>query len=265
MFGLCRWSVTLIATVAAGTMGTAWAQAPLGSSPPAAAATVAATVDAPALRILKGELVEWNVRGLSGDLLLEEDEAPRRWRCAVTADTYLTRASIRIHPAGVRIGDLLEVVADTQGDNDSSSSRGGGGGAAAAAAAVRSACIARTVYIRPPDPRRRLSGRQLWLTSTPASSWLGGARGVLTFAGVVNRVEGNRLYLNTRRQGAKSFVIRDDTKFSSDGRPVDLAALPAQTQVFIRASKTYEGDLEVYHVVWRDALGGRSSNSHANR
>lgn len=197
------------------------------------APAIAPAAEAPALRILKGELVEWNVRGLSGDLLLEEDEAPRRWRCSVTSETFLTRASIRIHPAGIRIGDLLEVVAETQGGPSASG-----------------ACVARTVYIRPPDPRRRLSGRQLWLTSTPASSWLGGARGLLTFAGVVNRVEGNRLYLNTRRQGAKSFALRDDTKFSSDGRPVDLASLPAQTQVFVRASRTYEGDLEVYHVVW---------------
>lgn len=212
-----------------GMLGTAL----LASAQIAASTPLSSGAEAPALRILKGELVEWNVRGLSGDLLLEEDEAPRRWRCSVTSDTFLTRASIRIHPAGVRVGDLLEVVAETQGGPSASG-----------------ACVARTVYIRPPDPRRRPSGRQLWLSSTPASSWIGSARGVLTFAGLVDRVEGNRLYLNTRKQGAKSFALRDDTKFSSDGRPADLAALPAQTQVFVRASRTYEGDLEVYHVVW---------------
>ena len=196
---------------------------------------------APALRILKGELVEWNVRGHSGDLILEDDDGPRRWRCQVTADTFLSRASIRIHPAGVRAGDRLEVVAETPG----------GGGAAIAA----SSCRARTVYVRAPAPRR-VRIRQPWLT---VSGYLDNLwpRGLLTFAGTVSRVEGNRLYLQTRRFGSRSFALRDDTVYSGAGRSLEAAALESQTRVFIRASRTFDGDIEVYHVVWGEILQPR--------
>ena len=185
---------------------------------------------APALKILKGELIEWNVRGLSGDLLLEVSEGPRRWRCQVTADTFLSRSSIRIHPAGVRAGDMLEIVAEGR----------------------PAECIARTVYITAPDPRR-VRARQPWVA---VSSILDGLspRGLLTFTGIVNRVDGNRLFLQTRKFGSKSFALREDTVFSNRGRSVEVAALGTQTRVFVRANRTYDGDLEVYHVVWGEIL-----------
>jgi hypothetical protein len=185
---------------------------------------------APALRILKGELLEWNVRGLSGDLLVDAEEGPRRWRCRVTTDTFLSRASIRIHPAGVRVGDTLEIVAE----------------------GVPSSCVARTVYIRPPDPR--LARKRIALSMSRSALDTLWPRGLLTFTGMVNRVEGNRLYLQTRKFGSKSFALRDDTIFSHAGRNVEPSDLGQQTRVFVRANRTYEGDLEVYHVVWGDIL-----------
>ena len=185
---------------------------------------------APALRILKGELLEWNVRGLSGDLLVEAEEGPRRWRCQVTTDTFLSRASIRIHPAGVSVGDTLEIVAE----------------------GVPASCVARTVYIRPPDPRRARARLTASLSRGALDTlW---PRGLLTFTGTVNRVEGNRLYLHTRKSGAKSFALRDDTMYSASGRHVESTDLRLQTRVFLRANRTFEGDLEVYHVVWGEIL-----------
>ena len=185
---------------------------------------------APALKILKGELIEWNVRGLSGDLLVEVTDGGRRWRCQVTADTFLSRSSIRIHPAGVRAGDTLEIVAEGR----------------------PAECVARTIYITAPDPRR-VRARQPW---TAVSSILDGLspRGLLTFTGIVNRVDGNRLFLQTRKSGSKSFALREDTVFSQRGRSVEAAALGTQTRVFVRANRTYDGDLEVYHVVWGEIL-----------
>ena len=185
---------------------------------------------APVLKILKGELIEWNVRGLSGDLLMEVTEGPRRWRCQVTADTFLSRSSIRIHPAGVRAGDTLEIVAEGR----------------------PAECLARTIYITAPDPRR-LRARQPWLAVSNMVEGLA-PRGLLTFTGIVNRVEGNRLYLQTRKFGAKSFILHEDAVFSNRGRSVEASTLGAQTRVFVRANRTYDGDLEVYHVVWGDIL-----------
>ena len=185
---------------------------------------------APALQIVKGELLEWNVRGLSGDLLVDTMDGGRRWRCQVTIDTFLSRASIRIHPAGVRIGDNLEIVA--QGTPMS--------------------CVARTVYIRPPDPRRAGARAAIAISRGGHDSlW---PRGMLTFTGMVNRVEGNRLYLQTRKYGPKSFMLRDDTLFSSSGRNVALKDLSSQTRVFVRANRTFDGDFEVYHVIWGEIL-----------
>lgn len=214
-------------------VATGWWLGPLAAQ---SLPVLADTNIAPSLRILKGELLEWNMRGLSGDLLVEAVEGPRRWRCQVTSDTFLSRSSIRIHPAGVRVGDTLEIVAE--------------GGPAS--------CIARTVYITAPDPRR-VRARQPWLA---VSSIMDGLmpRGLLTFTGMVNRVEGNRLYLQTRKFGSKSFALRDDTVFSSGGRSVEAADLGVQTRVFVRANRTYEGDLEVYHVVWGNILQTRDGH-----
>lgn len=190
---------------------------------------------APSLKILKGELLEWNVRGLAGDLLMEQGEdGPRRWRCQVTNDTFLSRASIRIHPAGVRVGDTLEIVAE----------------------GAPTTCVARTIYIRPPD-MRRMRAKLAMSRSTLDSLW---PRGLLTFSGIVNRVEGDRLYVQTRKFGSKSFALRNDTVFSNGGRNVDVASLASQTRVFLRANRTYEGDLEVYQVIWGDILKTREGH-----
>ncbi len=200
-----------------------------GQSLPAPLVLTDATV-APALHVLKGELLEWNVRGLSGDMLLEILDGGRRWRCQVTADTFLSRASIRIHPDGVRAGDNLEIVA--QG--------------------TPVACVARTVYIRPPDPLRARARAAISVSRNGLDSrW---PLGLLTFTGTVNRLEGNRLFLQTRKFGEKSFALRDDTLFSSAGRNVEANELAAQTRVFVRANRTFDGDLEVYHVIWGEIL-----------
>lgn len=191
---------------------------------------------APSLRIVKGSLLEWNVRGLAGDLLLEEvEDGPRRWRCKVTSDTFLSRASIRIHPAGVRVGDSLEVVAE--GDPRE--------------------CVARTIYIRQADLRQRRTRMVLSQTGMLDSLW---PRGLLTFTGVVTRVEGERLYVQTRKFGSKSFMLREDTVFSDSGAHAQRDDLEAQTRVFIRANRTFEGDLEVYQVIWGEILQTREGH-----
>jgi hypothetical protein len=165
----------------------------------------------------------------------EAEEGPRRWRCRVTTDTFLSRASIRIHPAGVRVGDTLEIVAE------------GGPGS----------CVARTIYVRQPDLRRVRTRIVLSRTAQLDSLW---PRGMLTFTGIVTRVEGERLYLQTRKDGSKSFALRDDTVYSDGGRHAERADLGTQTRVFVRANRTYEGDLEVYHVVWGEILQTREGH-----
>lgn len=75
-------------------------------------------------------------------------------------------------------------------------------------------------------------------------------RGSLTLSGVVTDVRPGRLQLRIRGRGERIILLRDDTRWLSDGRAVDLPALRVNTHVFIRAGRTLEGDLEAFQVVW---------------
>lgn len=103
----------------------------------------------PPVRILRGELTVWQVRGLAGDMAVRSIDG-HVFNCRILPDTYLTRQTMRITPVGVKIGDSVEVVADF-GDS-----------------AER--CTAVTVYVRPPEPKPRLSrGTGRALPSPPGS------------------------------------------------------------------------------------------------
>lgn len=202
----------------AGTMA-AWAQ----TSPP--------------VQILRGELVGWQVRGLAGEMAVRSTGGHVH-NCRILPDTYLTRQTMRITPVGVKVGDSVEVVADFSGGGH---------------------CTAVTVYVRPPEPRPRLArgtGRALpfpiWQPRNLMDNLI--PRGRLTYAGIVIRMDKQRLTVRTRKDGQKSFALREDTIFSEAGREVEPAALEVHRTVYLRASPTFDGDLEVYQVVWGDIL-----------
>jgi len=75
-------------------------------------------------------------------------------------------------------------------------------------------------------------------------------RGSLMLAGVVTRRETDRLDLRIRNRGECMVLLREDTRWLADGLPVDAAALPLHTHVFIRAGRTPEGEIEAFQVVW---------------
>jgi len=191
----------------------------------------------PPVQIVRGELVTWQVRGLAGDMAVRTADG-RVQNCQVLPDTYLTRQTMRITPVGVKAGDWVELVADV---------RGGGG------------CAALTVYVRPPEPKARLArgtGRPLpfpvWQPRNLMDNLI--PRGRLTYAGIVVKMDEKRLTVRTRKDGEKSFALREDTIFSEAGREVEPSALAVHRTVYLRASQTFDGDLEVYQVVWGDIL-----------
>jgi len=192
----------------------------------------------PPVQIVRGELVAWQVRGLAGEMGVR-DAAGRVHHCQVLPDTYLTRQTMRITPVGVKAGDFVEMVADF----------GDGGGR----------CTALTVYIRPPEPKARVArgtGRALSFPSWQPRNLMDNLipRGRLTYAGIVVRMDNQRLIVRTRKDGEKSFALREDTIFSEAGREVEPGALAIHRTVYLRASQTFDGDLEVYQVVWGDIL-----------
>ncbi len=203
-----------------------------------AAAALAFGQDGPPVQVIRGELVSWQVRGLAGDMAVRTSEGAVH-TCVVKPDTYLTRQTMRITPVGVKVGDTVEVVADL---------RAGTG-----------TCTALTVYVSPPEIKQRAHkgfGRPITMPIPQPRNLLDGLlpRGRLTYAGIVSSMDNKRLVLRTRKQGEKSFALREDTIFSDSGREVDPEALRMQTSVYVRASQTFDGDLEVYQIIWGEIL-----------
>jgi hypothetical protein len=199
----------------------------------AAAAASLVAQEGPPVRILQGELLEWQVSAGAGDFSIRELDHRVHW-CKIFPDTYITRQSHRINHVGVRPGDTLEVIADLR--------RG------------ISHCIAMTIYVRPPETARRYP--RLLLPQQPRFNFLDNLwqRGNLTFAGVLQRLEQDRMVLKTRNRGELTFLLRPDTIYSNAGKEVESTRLTPQTMVYVRAGSSFRGELEVYQVVWGDIL-----------
>ncbi len=186
----------------------------------------------PRVRTIKGELIQWRIQGLAGAMAIRIDDNSIE-RCRVLEGSRLMRAGIRIHPHGVRLGDTVEVEADY------------GGGR----------CNVLKLHIRPfQGERKMVNGKYrspLYPRAYLDALW---ARGLLTFSGIVGRIDDGRLFIRMREHGERSFALRDDTVFQYEGVQVERDTLEAYTRVFVRASRTADGDLEAYQVLWGQIL-----------
>ncbi len=189
--------------------------------------------DGPGVRIWKGELIEWNVRGPVGDLAMLDKATIRR--CKVSSQTYMTRETLRVTPVGVRVGDFVEVVADLR---------------------EAGRCTALTLYIKPGEqtPKQRSLSPYWTPRSSPGILDNLFPRGMITLTGIVDKIVEEEITLWTRTQRKVTFALRPDTVFSDNGRPVGMESLPKQTRVFLRAGRTFDGALEAYQVVWGEIL-----------
>jgi hypothetical protein len=79
------------------------------------------------------------------------------------------------------------------------------------------------------------------------------ARGNLTFAGVISRLDAGRLVLRTR-QGERTVLLRDDTCYLDNGEISAAAALSPNMRVFVRAGRNLYDEFEGYQVVWGQIL-----------
>ncbi|MCC6590705.1 MAG: hypothetical protein IT168_28700 [Bryobacterales bacterium] len=190
----------------------------------------------PPVQIIRGELLLWQVRGLAGEMAIRLSDGQAQ-TCQVTPDTYITRQTIRITPVAVKPGDWVEVVGDRRAGNDQ--------------------CTAVTIYVRPPEPKPRpkgVTGRAPIPIPQPRLMDNLYPRGRLTYAGTVLSQNDKRIVVRTRKDGDKSFALRDDTIFSDSGREVQARQIDVHTHVFLRAGQTFDGDLEVYQIIWGDIL-----------
>jgi len=77
--------------------------------------------------------------------------------------------------------------------------------------------------------------------------------GNLTFAGVVARLNPERLVLRTR-EGEQTLLIRRDTHYVDNGDTVEAAQLRPNMRVFIRAGRNLYEQVEAYQVIWGSIL-----------
>lgn len=79
-------------------------------------------------------------------------------------------------------------------------------------------------------------------------------KGDLTYAGVIGEIAGSRMVLHTRSAGDQTIVLRNDTRYLQNGEIVGAADLRPNLRVFVRAGRTWNGDVEGYQVIWGQIL-----------
>jgi hypothetical protein len=82
-------------------------------------------------------------------------------------------------------------------------------------------------------------------------------RGDLTFSGVVERLNAERMVLHTRGNGREWILLRPDTRYLENGQQVEASALEPNMRVFVRAGKNLDNQVEAYQVVWGQILEPR--------
>ncbi|HUK19524.1 MAG TPA: DUF5666 domain-containing protein [Bryobacteraceae bacterium] len=81
-------------------------------------------------------------------------------------------------------------------------------------------------------------------------------RGDLALSGVIARVNAGRLVLHTR-DGERTILLRDDTRYLDNGELATAAALRPNMRVFVRAGRNLYDEVEGYQVVWGRILQPR--------
>lgn len=76
----------------------------------------------------------------------------------------------------------------------------------------------------------------------------------LGFAGVVYRLNGDRVILHTREAGDQTFLLSPETRYLQNGGTVPPEELKPNMRVFVRAVRTLYNELEAYQVIWGQIL-----------
>ncbi len=176
--------------------------------------------------ILKGEVIERD-DSASGDLAIRVADN-RVFRLHFDAGTYAEREGKRITVGQLHTGETVEIVSD-QGANPNE----------------RYARRVRVVDATPAPVLRR--SRRLYRSNLYEDIF---PRGNLTFSGTVAELSAESLVIRTRGNGPMRFLLRDDTRYMSNGGTAVPADLSINTRVFVRAGKNLDGDLEAYQIVW---------------
>jgi hypothetical protein len=184
--------------------------------------------------LVRGVLLECDARAPGELSIRSADNRVLRYR--FDGKTYAEREERLIEPGRLAAGEMVEVLSE-----------------AIAGYPLR---YARTIHvIQPvPPPRPQTLGR---LRAYDPKTEPVVRTGNITYAGVVFRLNSQRVVLHTREAGDLSILLRQDTRYLADGQLVDAGSLKPNMRVFVRAGKDLYNDVEAYQVIWGTILTPR--------
>lgn len=170
--------------------------------------------------------------GISKTSFLIRTQAGRQYRCSYDHRTWFEHTKMRVAADAFQPTDLVEIVADRR--------------------LIEGApCYARTVRLTEPMPRE--SGRMRIPYRAVTEHII--PRGEYAWSGIIAAIKEDSILLRTRKEGYKTLLLRNDTRFLQDGGLSSIDRLKPNQHIFVRAGRNLEGLTEVYQVVWGSATG----------
>ena len=151
----------------------------------------------------------------------------REFRCTYDHRTWFEQSRVRVAVTAFQPADLVEIVADRR-------------------LAEGTPCYVRTVRLA--DLNKKESGR-MRITYRGVTELMY-PRGDILWAGTVSELTAETMVLRTRSDGRKTVALRRDTRYMEDGVVSERERLKLNTRVSIRAGRNFEGNVEVYQIIW---------------
>jgi hypothetical protein len=199
---------------------------------------LAAAAQTPPPGFTRGVILECDSQTATGEVAIRAADN-QVFRYQFDAKTYAERDDQLIQAFRLKPGEKVEVVSDRS-----------------PAYTLR---YARTIHVVQPLPPARPLTMGRYRAPNPGNS--NGARldqlSTLTFAGVVFRLNGERVVLHTRETGEQSILLRADTRYLREGETVEAKDLKPNMRVYVRAGKNLYDEVEAYQIVWGTILNPR--------
>ncbi|HEV3331845.1 MAG TPA: hypothetical protein VG096_12730 [Bryobacteraceae bacterium] len=182
--------------------------------------------------LLSGVLLERDTQAAAGEFAVRASDN-QVFRYRFDAKTYVEREQLPSSVARLQPGDKVQVISDE-----------------VSGTLLR---YARTIHVlETPPPTRPVSQGRLRVYRSLEERAI--PTGTLTYAGVIFRLNAERMVIHTRGAGDQTILLRQDTRYLEDGDTVEPGVLRTNMRVFVRAGRTLFNEIEAYQVVWGQIL-----------